>query len=115
RAFDTGEDLAISHRDSTFENAAYDAFLSPHLTGTEFAIGVEASQLCACTGTARRTVISFSRTQHEVPAISARQRRADQSFDLINLVSAISCYAIRRQSLRNGTTEGGQLVGVLQS
>ena len=76
RAGDLGIELAIHHGDRAFEDAADDALLAPDLARLQFAIGVQAGQLGAGAGAARRAVVGLAGAQHEVLAVGARRQWA---------------------------------------
>src|SRR5215469_6021819 len=75
RAPDTRKYFSTFHLDASFKNAADNALLPPSLPLFDFAVGIKASQLCAGASSARRTVVSFAGTKHEILAVYSRYVR----------------------------------------
>src|SRR5579863_3377860 len=69
RPFDARIYLAVPNSHTPLEDTAHNTLLFPGLAFPEFPIRIETRQLCARAGSARRSVISLSRAEHEVFAV----------------------------------------------
>src|SRR5215469_4423546 len=71
RSLEARMHFSFAYLNASLKNAADDAFLSPHLPFAQLAIRVQACKLRACSRTARRAVVGFSRTQDKILAVHA--------------------------------------------
>ena len=93
---DGWDDLAVLNLNAAFKNAAHHAFLLPDLALGQFAIRVQAGQLGAGAGAARRTVVGLAGAEHKTAAVSFRA--GAEQFHMVDLLTT-----------RTGDTPGGQL------
>src|SRR6185369_17102120 len=100
--------LAFNNRNVSLEKTADDAFLTPHFAFAQFAVGEQTSQFRTRAGTTRRTVVSFSRTQHEVTTIDAVDVGSSKKLDVIDLVAIVAGDAVARQRVANARGEISQ-------
>src|SRR5258706_10351281 len=100
-ASDRRDDLSIRDRQRSFKHAANDALLPPDLAWLYLAVGIEASKLGARSRTARRAVIRFARTEHEVAAVVHCILRWAEQFDVIDLAAARAGDGVLLQHLAN--------------
>ena len=99
RALDNRVDGVAGDADLAFEEAADDALLPPDLAFLQFAAGVEAGELGACAGAARRAVVGFAGTEDEVLAVYALLLRGGEQLDVVDLVPTLARDALRGKRL----------------
>src|ERR1700691_101230 len=99
RSRDTWIHFAIPYLHAAFKYAAHNAFLLPGLPFANLAIGIKARQLGAGAGTAGRTIISLSGTQHEILAVDSGNLRWSKQLDMVNLFAIRANDALVTKSL----------------
>src|SRR5690348_16818824 len=81
-------DHVVDHVHTPFKHTADYAFLAPHVTLAEFSVSDETCELGARAGAARRAVVGFAGTEHEIFTIDTGKLRRRKKFDVIDLVTA---------------------------
>src|SRR6185369_13304527 len=107
-------DTAVNHRHCSFEDAADDAFLPPHFAFAQLSVGKQTRDFSARAGPARRTVVSFAGTQHEVSTIDPANLGRPKQLDVIDLMSVSARDPVTRQRLANTRREISQRFEIVE-